>query len=86
MSTTMSRKTIYRDERFHLVEGEDHAVGSFLQLFDKEMEAETPEGEGLVLDWSSVFGFERNTTGVNGINALDIAIKYIENETALPMD
>jgi hypothetical protein len=77
----MSRKTIHRDERFHLVEGYDHAVGAFIQLFDKEMEAETPEGEGLVLDWSSLFGMERNYTGVTGINALDTAITYIEQNT-----
>jgi len=74
----MSRKTIHRDERFHLVEGVDHVLGAFIQLFDKEMEAETPEGEGLILDWSQGFGMERNYTGVNGINALDTAITYIQ--------
>lgn len=79
----MSRKTIHIDERFHLVEGFDHAVGAFIQLFDKQMESETPEGEGLVLDWSSLFGMERNYTGVLGINALDTAITYIEQQTGL---
>ena len=79
----MSRRTIHRDERFHLVEGEDHVLGAFIQLFDNEMINETPEGEGLVLDWSKMFGMERNYTGVTGINALDIAIKYIEEQTEL---
>lgn len=59
----MSRKTIYQDARFTVVGGEDHAVGKFLQVFDKEMEHETPEGEGLILDWSELFGMERNLTG-----------------------
>jgi hypothetical protein len=81
----MSRKTLHQDERFHLVEGDDHVLGAFIQLFDKEMETETPEGEGLVLDWSKMFGYERNYTGVQGINALDICIKYIEEQTELPM-
>jgi len=81
----MSRKTLHQDERFHLVEGDDHVLGAFIQLFDKEMETETPEGEGLVLDWSKMFGYERNYTGVQGINALDTAIKYIEEQTELPM-
>lgn len=77
----MSRKTLYRDERFHLVEGFDHAVGAFIQLFDKEMESETPEGEGLVLDWDQMFGFETNYTGAHGINALDMALNYIEENS-----
>ena len=59
----MSRKTIYQDSRITVVEGVDHMLGKFLQIFDKEMEDETPEGEGLVLDWSEGFGFERNLTG-----------------------
>jgi hypothetical protein len=75
----MSRKTIYRDERFHLVEGEDHAVGDFIQLFDKEMLDETPEGEGLVVDWSEIFGMETNFTGIPGIDALEICIKYLKD-------
>jgi hypothetical protein len=59
----MSRKTIYKDERFTVVGGDDHAVGKFLQVFDKELENETPEGEGLILDWSELFGMETNLTG-----------------------
>jgi hypothetical protein len=78
----MSRKTIYHDERFSLVGGQDHALGVFLQLFDKEMEDETPEGEGLVLDWSELFGIEINFTGISISDhknpPIDIAIQYIE--------
>ena len=59
----MSRKTIYQDSRLTVVGGEDHMLGKFLQIFDKEMENETPEGEGLVFDWSERFGIERNFTG-----------------------
>jgi len=76
----MSRITLHRDKRFHLVAGEDHALGSFIQLFDQDMVNETPEGEGLVVDWSQVFGFEVNYSGLKGINALDICIKYLEDQ------
>jgi hypothetical protein len=76
----MSRITLHQDKRFHLVTGEDHALGSFLQLFDKEWESESPNGEGLILDWSELFGIEINLTGYNGYNgdnAQDIAKKYL---------
>ena len=73
----MSRITLHQDKRFHLVSGEDHMLGSFLQLYDKDMESESPNGEGLILDWSQVFGFEVNLTGVIGSNALDIVKKYL---------
>lgn len=59
----MSRKTLYRDNRLTVVGGEDQALGKFLQVFDNKMENETPEGEGLVFDWSEVFGVEINLTG-----------------------
>ena len=59
----MSRITTYKDSRLTAVKGTDHMLGEFLQLFDKEMENETPEGEGLVLDWSERFGMETNLTG-----------------------
>lgn len=75
----MSRKTIYRDARFELVTGVDHMLGNFLQLFDQEMVNETPEGEGLVLDWSVKFKMERNYTGIPGNDALRIAIDYLRN-------
>ena len=61
----MSRKTIYKDSRLILVGGHDHMLGGFLQLFDKELEWETPEGEGLVFDWSQGFGIEINLTGIS---------------------
>jgi len=60
----MSRITFYQDDRLTAVKGVDHMLGEFLQLFDKEMENETPEGEGLVYDWSEFFGVERNLTGI----------------------
>jgi hypothetical protein len=59
----MSRITVYQDRRLTVVTGNDHALGKFHQIFDKDMENETPEGEGIVLDWSELFGFETNLTG-----------------------
>jgi len=82
----MSRKTFYQDNRFHLVAGVDHVLGNFLQLFDQDMINETPEGEGLVLDWSQFFNMETNLTGIPGDNPLDIAIKYLrENDVELKL-
>jgi hypothetical protein len=74
----MSRKTVYKDSRLTVVTGTDHALGLFYQLFDKEMENETPEGEGLVLDWSQFFGFEANYTGIpNSEGLIGIIEKYV---------
>ena len=71
----MSRITNYQDKRFTVVSGLDHMLGNFIQLYDKELEDETPEGEGLVLDWSEGFGISSNYTGspVNN-NAQDVML------------
>lgn len=76
----MSRNTLYHDARFTLVGGQDHMLGNFIQLFDKQMEAETPEGEGLVLDWSQGFGMEINLTGHPSTeDPMGIALDYIDD-------
>jgi len=75
----VSRKTLYKDNKLELVGGDDHMLGKFLQLFDKDMENETPEGEGLVLDWSQGFGLERNLTGYpSSMPPESIAENYIQ--------
>jgi hypothetical protein len=75
----MSRVTIYQDSRLHAVGGVDHMLGQFLQLFDKEFENETPEGEGLIYDWSEGFGIERNLTGLsNEMLPLALVNAYLE--------
>lgn len=81
----MSRITFYQDSRLTAVQGVDHMLGKFYQLFDKEMEYETPEGEGLVLDWSQGFGYEINLTGEpDSKDPMDIILAYIKNN--MPMD
>ena len=76
----MSRNTLYKDARFHLVGGTDHMLGNFIQLFDKEMMNETPEGEGLILDWSQGFGMEINLTSHPSTkDPMTIAVDYIED-------
>jgi hypothetical protein len=75
----MSRITVHQDKRFHLVKGDDHALGNFLQLFDREMEDQTPEGEGLVIDWSEFFGMEINLTGIVGDDPWKIAMNYLKD-------
>jgi hypothetical protein len=59
----MSRKTLYEDNRLTIIGGDDQALGKFLQVFDREAEKETPDSEGLVFEWSEVFGIETNLTG-----------------------
>lgn len=54
---------MYSDSRLTVVTGIDHALGLFYQIFDKQIE--TVEQEGLVLDWSELFGFETNITGLS---------------------
>jgi len=80
----MSRITFYQDGRLTAVKGQDHMLGSFLQLFDKELEHETPEGEGLVLDWSEGFGLETNLTGEPGVlPPMLIITNYIKTNTPM---
>lgn len=63
----MSRFTNYRDDRLTVVSGDDHLLGRFIQLYDNEVE--TPEGEGIVLDWSEGFGVTINFTGIPTSNS-----------------
>jgi len=75
----MSRNTLYKDKRLLVIGGNDHAVGKFLQMFDKQMTDATPEGEGLIYDWSEMFGVETNFTGYSDTWLPDTIINnYIE--------
>ena len=75
----MSRETLHQDNRLTVITGIDHALGTFFQIFDKDLENETPDGEGIVLDWSELFGFETNLTGIpNDTGVLKILIMYVE--------
>jgi hypothetical protein len=87
----MSRKTIYEDDTIEVVSGIDHICGYFVQVYDKNLE--TPEGEGLILDWSDHFNTGTNFTGMlNPESSADLEkliINYIKeysesiNETQL---
>lgn len=61
----MSRIVLHNGNRFTVVAGVDHVLKSFVQLYDKTKENETPEGEGLVFDWSVALGLEINKTNIN---------------------
>lgn len=74
------RETIYSDSRITVVTGIDHAVGLFYQIFDDTMIDGTPEGEGLVLDWSELFGYQTNFTGFpKELGVKNIIELYIES-------
>jgi len=75
----MSRETVYQDNRLQVIAGTDHMLGKFLQVFDQDMKDQTPEGEGLVLDWSEGFGTETDFTGLpKDLDPLQKALKYVE--------
>jgi len=75
----MSRRVYYTDNILSVFEGEDHVFGKFYQIFDESLAYETPDGEGLVLDWSSEYGYEINLTGIpNTENPLDVVNQYIQ--------
>jgi hypothetical protein len=76
----MSRITKYKDDKLEFVVGDDHVLGAFIQLYDKEVD--TPEGEGIVLDWSERFGMNTNYTGIPSVNnmleVLEMVNDYIK--------
>jgi len=74
----MSRFTAYQDSRLNVAYGDDHVLGKFYQIFDRDMQDETEEGEGLVFDWSERFGFSVNCTGMpNSMGVREIIKQYI---------
>lgn len=79
----MSRITKYRDEKLQVVVGDDHMLGKFIQLYDKDVD--TPEGEGLILDWSERLGMSINYTGIPSVNNMlevyNIVSEYISENT-----
>lgn len=73
---------MYEDSRLTVVYGIDDFFGKFYQIFDKELQDETPEGEGLVLDYSEFIGYGINLTGIsNNISPHDMIILYIRECT-----
>lgn len=60
----MSRITVYQDTEVEVVVGTDHVVGRFIQIYDSTLRGVTPEGEGLIYDWSETFGVQTNMTGI----------------------
>ena len=83
----MSRLNYYRDNRLEVITGEDHVLGKFFQIFDKDFIEESIEGEGLVLDWSEKFGYEINHTGIpNQTDPENIVKQYIKENKESNID
>lgn len=77
----MSRHVIYENDRILLVEGEDVISGRFVMMFDRDMEYDTPDGIGLVMDWSEVSGYKINYTGYpSSMSPKTIAHNYITDK------
>lgn len=74
----MSRYIIYKSNRLEVASGNDIMMGKFFQIFDKELEHETPEGEGLVYDWDERHGTSTNYTGIStNLSPEDLIHEYI---------
>lgn len=77
----MSRNTIYEDDKILLIEGEDEISGRFVMMFDRDLEYESLDGEGLVLDWSEITGYKINYTGYpSSMRPKTIAHNYINDK------
>jgi hypothetical protein len=76
----MSRNIAYLNQNIELITGNDHVLGKFIQLFDNNLINETPEGEGLVFDYSESFGIEINTTGISNSYPLKTIINTYIND------
>lgn len=78
----MSRTVFYRDQKISVIIGFDYVLGEFAQIYDKEFQDETPEGEGLVFDWSYELGITTNYTGLHNTESTtaiqDIIQQYIQ--------
>jgi hypothetical protein len=64
----MSRIVLHNGKRFTVIIGVDYILKSFAQLYDKYEKNNTPEGEGLVYDWSVAFGTEVNKINLKNTN------------------
>lgn len=78
----MSRTIFYSSEPLTIINGIDQIFGEFYQIYDKRFLNETPEGEGLVLDWSANYGFNINLTELsNSLPITELIMQYIKNTT-----
>jgi len=73
----MSRYTNFQNDKLTVVSGVDHILGKFIQLYDKDVE--TPDGEGIVLDWSEGFGVSINFTGSPVKNRENEVMRSVED-------
>ena len=60
----MSRKVISLDENITLIEGEDIALGYFVDIIDSRYEDMDEQGEGFLVEASSEFGFMKNLINI----------------------
>ena len=73
----MSRNIYYKDERLTVVLGNDHAIGSFVQIYDNQVET-LDNDEDLVFDCSTLFGCDINLINIPSDVDIMISIdKYI---------
>lgn len=79
----MSRVVYYKDNRLTVITGNDHILGLFIQVYDNKVE--TPDGEGIVLDWSEGFKYSINLTGIpNNDDPTIIVNQYVEKNVDNP--
>lgn len=74
----MKDSILFKNSRFTILNDNDDLVGEYYVLSENEFE--TPDGEGVVFDWSDNFGYGTNYTGLNPndfINPLSLILQYI---------
>ena len=77
----MSRIILYDNNNLQVVTGFDPMVGNFYQLFDKDLSYDTPDGEGLILEWSMANGLSVNYTDMkHSDNIQKIITNYMNNK------
>jgi hypothetical protein len=82
----MSREETPINETTQIVRGSDHALGYFIDIKDKRYANSglDEQGEGYLVEWSTIFGFSQNKIGIlqgelkdmNRVN--ELVDKYIE--------
>ena len=62
----MSRNHVDYSPDVHVIWGNDHALGEFIQIYDNRFAGTEgdPQGEGYVFEWDRLFGVTLNLIGL----------------------
>lgn len=77
----MSRNSLQIGENIIVVYGNDHAIGTFIDIIDLRFEGhqDDHQGEGFVAEWSELFGLDQGDNKI-GINVAEIKLLHTDLE------